>query len=175
MAVKEIKVVDKTNEERQLDENVKLLKNLRFQHIVDINMIRIFIAVWLVATVLAVLPSIRPKYSEVEKRELQAFPKFTFKALVSGDYFDGINLWFSDTFPLRDDFVALNTAITDCFGVNTVQVHGEVQQGDEIPIIQPDAPRPPVESVPTVPTPDPQLPAVEQLGAMLIVDESAYE
>ncbi len=194
MAIKEITVIDKSEEERNLDDNMKLLKNLRSQHIVDINMLRIFIVVWIAASILAILPVFRSNYSEIEKRELKKFPKFSFSALISGDYFDEINLWFSDTFPLRDSFVALNTKITNTFGVNTVQVHGEIQQGDEIPDItsseqtsatdssqtEESAPESTPESLPEPepqpqPEPEPQLPAVEQLGAMLIVDNAAYE
>ena len=33
-------------EERKLDENMKFLRNLRFQHIVDINMVRTFLIVF---------------------------------------------------------------------------------------------------------------------------------
>ncbi len=195
MAIREITVMDKSEEERNLDDNMKLLKNLRTQHIVDINMLRIFIVVWIAAAILAILPVFRPSYSEVEKRDLKKFPKFSFNALVSGDYFDEISLWFSDTFPLRDGFVALNTKITNTFGINTVQVHGEVTQGDEIPDINSSEQtaatdssqtESTTESIPESqpqsqpepqpqPQPEPQLPAVEQLGAMLIVDNAAYE
>lgn len=195
MAIKEITVMDQSEEERKLDDNMKLLKNLRTQNIVDINMVRIFVILWLVASVLAVLPVFRPDYSEVEKRELTKFPKFSFSALASGDYFDDISLWFSDTFPLRDGFVSLNTKITNAFGINAVQVHGTVEQGDEIPDIpssetssesdssQTESVEEPLDSqeeqtssVDAVASePEPQLPAVEQLGAMLIVDNAAYE
>lgn len=193
MAIKELTVIDKSEEEQNLDDNMKLLKNLRLQHIVDINMLRVFIVVWIAASILAVLPVFRESYSEVEKRELKKFPKFSFSSLASGDYFDEISLWFSDTFPLRDGFVSLNTKITNTFGINKVQVHGDIQQGDEIPDITSSeqvsstdtseiesevevvvTPEPEPEPVPE-PEPEPQLPAVEQLGAMLIVDNAAYE
>lgn len=191
MSVKEITVIDQSEEERKLDDNMKLLKNLRTQNIVDINMVRVFVIIWLAASILAVLPVFRPDYSEVEKRELTKFPKFSFSALVSGDYFDGISLWFSDTFPLRDRFVSLNTKITNTFGINTVEVHGNIEQGDEIPDItsseqtsatdssqSESQAETPITSEPEPqpqPEPEPQLPAVEQLGAMLIVDNAAYE
>lgn len=182
MALKEMIDAPTTQEERNLDDNMKLLKSLRMQHIVDINMVRIVITVWLAAAILAMLPVFRPTYSDVEKRDLKTFPKFSFNALVSGDYFDEINLWFSDTFPLRDGFVSLNTKITNAFGINTVQVHGNVEQGDEIPDItsseQTSATDSSAESTPQPepqPEPQPQLPAVEQLGAMLIIDNAAYE
>ena len=200
MAIKEITVMYQSDEERKLDDNMKLLKNLRTQNIVDINMVRIFVIIWLAASVLTVLPVFRPDYSEVEKRELIKFPRFSFSALVSGDYFDNISLWFSDTFPLRDNFVSLNTKITNAFGVNAVQVHGTVEQGDEIPditsseassttdssqtepeeepVVSEDAQTSSVDAA--VSEPEPQVPedtgpAVEQLGAMLIVDNAAYE
>lgn len=190
MEVKEIKVIDQSEEGQRLDDNMKILRNFRLQHIVDINMSRIFVFVWIAAAVLAILPVFRPNYSEVEKRDLKKLPKFSFSALVSGDYFDDINLWFSDTFPLRDGFVSLNTKITNTFGINKVQVHGDVEQGDEIPDVTSSEQSSADETVdsevqiiipesqPTQPEPQPTQPAqpaVEKLGAMLIVDNAAYE
>lgn len=172
-------------EERKLDENMKFLRNLRFQHIVDINMVRTFLIVWLLVAALAILPTFRETHSDVEKRDLKKFPKFSWSALASGDYFDEISLWFSDTFPLRDELVSINANVTNGFGVNNVQVYGEVTKGDEIPDIKPGeqeiiidsseiASEPETPSVPQTP-PEPETPAVEQLGAMLIVENSAYE
>ena len=181
MADKEIVVIDQSDEdESNLDYNMKLLRSLRSQHIVDINMVRIVLTIWIAAAVLAILPAFRESYSEVEKRDLKKFPKASFSAIVSGDYFDEIGLWFSDTFPLRDGFVALNTNITNMFGINTVQVHGEIEEGDDIPdVVEPEEQ---VEDLQdgedaqqNVTEPEPQQPAVEQLGAMLIVDNAAYE
>ena len=132
----------KTNENSEqqndsiiLDDNMKLLRNIRSQHIVDINMVRIVLTLWIAAAILAILPVFRESFSEVEKRELKKFPKFSFNAFLSGDYFDEIGLWFSDTFPLRDGFVSLNTKVNNAFGITAIQVHGDVQQGDEIPDI----------------------------------------
>lgn len=182
-------VTEEIQEEQNIDDNMRLIKNLRLQRIVDINMVRIFIAVWIAAAVLAVLPVFRQSYSEIEKRELKKLPKFSFSALVSGNYFDEIGIWFSDTFPFRDDFVALNTRITNTFGINTVQVHGEVEQSDEIPDITNSEPtqasdesvssdtgaQEVVSSEEVVVIPETPQPAVEQLGAMLIIDNAAYE
>ncbi|MBQ6718698.1 MAG: hypothetical protein IJN22_07390 [Clostridia bacterium] len=199
MALKEITVIDRSEEERSLDDNMKLLKSLRSQHIVDINMSRVVLVVWIAAAILAVLPVFRPSYSEVEKRELTKFPEFSIYTLLSGDYFDDISLWFSDTFPFRDGFVSLNTKLTNAFGINTVQVHGDIQQGDAIPdivssevssssepsqtesVIETDKNTESEVSSEEVVTstiesiPEETGPAVEQLGAMLIVDNAAYE
>lgn len=189
MKLKKNTVVAKNEEERNLDDSMKLLRNLRMQHIVDINMVRIVLAIWIAVSIVANIPAFRETHSDVEKRDLAKFPKFSWSALASGDYFDDIGLWFSDTFPLRDKFVSLNTNVTDKFGFDNVEVHGEIIEGDEIPDITSsqestitDSSQ--VESLPESkpesqpqpqPEPEPQLPAVEQLGAMLIVDNAAYE
>ena len=76
--IKEINVVDESEEDEQLDSNMKLLRNLRFQHIVDINMVRVFFVILFAAAIAAAIPMLRPSYSEIEKRELQKFPKLTF-------------------------------------------------------------------------------------------------
>lgn len=174
MVFKELTVIDQSEEESNLDSNMKVVRNLRLQHIVDINMVRVFVILWLAATILAIPPILRPTHSDVEKRDLATFPKFSFASLVSGDYFEGINLWFSDTFPLRDGLVSLNTRMTNAFGINTVQVHGNVEQGDEIPDIT-SSEQAPVESIPEPPPkPEPQH-VVEKLGGLLIVDNVGYE
>ena len=129
MVVKNITVIDESEDRKDsktLESNMKLLRNLRFWHIVDINMSRLFIALWLAVAVIALIPALRPSYSEVEKRELKKFPEFSFKSLASGDYFDNISLWFSDTFPFRDRLVSLNTKVENAFGINKVQLRGNV-------------------------------------------------
>ena len=57
-------------------------------------------------TALAWLLPLRPTVSEEEKRPLAAFPEFSAQALFSGDYFAGIDTWFSDTFTLREAWLA---------------------------------------------------------------------
>ncbi len=181
MQLKDKYIAIKSEEEQKLDDNMKLLKSFRSQHIVDINMVRVVLIIWIAATVLSILPMFRESYSEIEKRELKKFPQFSWGSFANGDYFNEISLWFSDTFPLRDGFVSLNTKLTNFFGINTVQVHGDVQTGDAIPDISSvqestvtDSSQ--VESSQQAQSESqPQIPAVEQLGAMLIIDNSAYE
>lgn len=50
----------------------------------------------------------RPTQSEVEKRKLAEFPKFSFSSLVSGEFTEGINSFFADTFIGRDKIVTLS-------------------------------------------------------------------
>lgn len=100
-------------------------------------------------TVLGLLLPLRPTESESEKRKLAEFPDFSWEALVSGDYFDGISKWYADTFPLRDMWVEANGRWEDAYGLpqdENMNIHGDVQQGDEIPDV-PDAP-----TLPPLPT-----------------------
>ncbi len=181
MQLKDKYIAIKSEEEQKLDDNMKLLKSFRSQHIVDINMVRVVLIIWIAATVLAILPMFRESYSEIEKRELKKFPQFSWGSFANGDYFNEISLWFSDTFPLRDGFVSLNTKLTNFFGINTVQVHGDVQTGDAIPDISSVQESTVTDSSHVESSQEsqsesqPQIPAVEQLGAMLIIDNSAYE
>ncbi len=181
MQIRDKYVAIKSEEEKNLDDNMKLLKNFRAQHIVDINMVRVVFIIWIAATILAILPVFRESYSQVEKRELKKFPQISWSTLLNGDYFDEIGLWFSDTFPLRDGFVSLNTKLTNAFGLNVIQVHGDIEQGDEIPDSSDLVESETTSSLESEPSSEvsseiqPELPAVEQLGAMLIIDNAAYE
>lgn len=126
---------------------------------------------------------LRPSYSELEKRELAKFPKFSLSALVSGSFFDDINTWFADTFPFREGFLSVNTRIRSLYGLSSATVHGEVAAADDIP----DAPPAPTESAASaadeaalaeeaVPSEEETVDLPTQdLGAVLVVGDAAYE
>lgn len=149
-------------------------------------------------TVLAFIIPLRPSYSETEKRMLAEFPEFTAEAFVSGDYFSDISTWFSDTFPFREALTKFNTEIKNLYGFDTISIHGDVEQGDEIPDTPLD--NPPVEETKPVsePKPQPQAPVTmpdendlntdngdpnaakpdyntQSLGAIIVANDSAYE
>ena len=75
----------------------------------------------------------RPSFSESEKRELAEFPEFSVSSLFSGEYFSDINLWFSDTFPFRDNFVKTSAQIKKLLGAGQNIHHFSENAGDEIP------------------------------------------
>lgn len=200
-------VVEQKDENLIVDENAenkKLLRKLRLHHILDINAVRVFFVCLFAGVIVSLIPMLRPTYSETEKRELTRFPKFTLNSLLTGDFFDGINLWFADTFPFRDELMTFNGYFTDVFGNTKVQVHGVIEESDEIPDIvessqtetttdnasssseqsssdegssansNPSQVTPPPESsVPQIP--EYTGPYVEQLGAVLLIDNAAYE
>ena len=72
----------------------------------------------LVAAIFAVFAIVfdtfpRPRYSELEKRELATFPPFTLDSLWSGDYAEAVGEWFSDSQPFRDEFMAFSMMVED--------------------------------------------------------------
>lgn len=58
----------------------------------------------------------RSKESELEKRELAKFPKFSFETFASGEFTQSLNAYFSDTVPFRDDFMAISSMIRSMTG-----------------------------------------------------------
>ena len=53
----------------------------------------------------------RSTFSELEKRELATFPKFSVQKLASGEFTDSVSVWFSDSEPYRDKLMALSMDI----------------------------------------------------------------
>ncbi len=179
------------NEERQI------LSNMRRLRILNVWYVRVFILILFSFFILSLIIPLRPKFSESEKRELAKFPKFTFSALFSGDYFDGINEWYSDTFPLRETLTDVNTFFTGFYGKSEIKIHGTVEKGDEIPsentsdtestASNSSASEPSSESISsekpvnsdTAETSSvvskEEAPATQTLGALLINGDTAYE
>lgn len=121
---------------------------------------------------------LRPSYSALEKRELAKFPTFSVAALLNGSFFDDINTWFADTFPFREGFLSVNNRLKSHYGIATVEVHGDVEIGDEIP----DIPPTPAEQVDAVQPETSESSDVDvtelptqDLGAVLVAGDAAYE
>ena len=140
-----------------------------------------------VGTVVAFVIPLRPTYSESEKRDLKAFPEFSFSAIASGSYFDDISTWFSDTFPFREQLTKLNTSFKKLSGFDSIAIHGDVDLGDEIPDAPMDVPvtenyepetlAPEVTQEQTTEPADEPKPDIktQSLGAILVAGNSAYE
>lgn len=92
-----------------------------------------FLCVMALLTILSFIIPLRPTQSQMEKRNLAEFPDFTWDALVSGSYFDDITLWFSDTFPGREEWLRLSTSISSLHG------HSEISFTSDINLSQPVA------------------------------------
>ena len=92
-----------------------------------------FFAVMAVLTVVAFIIPLRPTQSYSEKRALAKFPEFSVEALVSGTYFDDINIWFSDTFPGRESWVSFAQGVEEYYGVSDIVIHGDLPVNDSVP------------------------------------------
>ena len=73
-----------------------------------------------------VLP--KPESSEFEGRELADMPTITLQALLSGEYTEQVDAFYSDTFPFRDLFVELAAQYNALKGFNAddVTLHGAI-------------------------------------------------
>lgn len=97
--------------------------------------VAVFFLVLYALTVMGFILPLRPTHSDMEHRDLETFPVFTWETLADGSYFDKINVWFSDTFPMREEWMLLNRSVKDVYGISGMTIHGEVGSGDEIPDI----------------------------------------
>ncbi len=93
---------------------------------INIGVCTVFFAV--VAVGLLILP--RPTVSESEKRNLAAFPKFTWDTYWNGDYTEDISYFFNDTVPFRDTFKSIGAGFRSLFGfsINGAEIKGSVSQ-----------------------------------------------
>ncbi len=154
--------------------DAELYNNMRKIRIANIWAVRIFFIVLFVAAVISFIIPLRPQFSQVENRKLTEFPKFTFSTLFSGEYFVGIDNWYSDTFPAREFFTKLNTDFSTLFGKSDVIVHGNVEKGDKIPEQNGNN----EQETPPAQEEKPQQPQelpTETIGALLINGDTAYE
>lgn len=73
----------------------------------------------LLLTAMGVLFFVLPKkaVSEYEKRELTRFPQYSWEKLKNGKFVDSIDLYYSDNFPFRDDFVAFAFSMKQVRGI----------------------------------------------------------
>ena len=73
-------------------------------------------------TLISFIIPLRPTYSDLEQRNLTKFPTPTLATISNGEFFEGVNTWFADTFPFREQFLKLETGVTGLYGVKTSQV-----------------------------------------------------
>ncbi|MBR2876425.1 MAG: hypothetical protein IKC01_04745, partial [Clostridia bacterium] len=101
---------------KNLKEYKPVIQKTRKKHIAKAA--SFFVTLYL-GTILAFCIPLRPTYSDTEKRSLSEFPDFTAEAFLTGDYFDDISLWFSDTFPFREGMTKASTFLKSLSGFST--------------------------------------------------------
>lgn len=100
--------------------------------------ITVFAAMLTIGAVVCLAMPLRPQYSENEKRKLAQFPQCNIGEFLSGEYFSGLDKWFSDTFPFRDTLIAFNDRVQMLCGIRKNVFDGELAAGDEIPEVDID-------------------------------------
>ena len=90
-----------------------------------------FFAVLAVLTVVSFIIPLRPTVSYIEKRSLAEFPEFSVEALASGDYFDDITTWFSDTFPGRETWLEVASYTKGLHGNSDIMIGEEADKFDD--------------------------------------------
>ena len=78
-----------------------------------------FFTVLFVLGLIALIIPLRPTESMREKRRLAQFPELTISSLFSGDFFDGVSAWYSDTFPGREAWLSVATTLNNFHGITT--------------------------------------------------------
>ena len=108
-----------------------------------------FFAVLAVLTVVSFIIPLRPTVSYIEKRSLAEFPEFSVEALTSGDYFDDITTWFSDTFPGRETWLEVASFTKSFHGNSEIMIGDEEEKFDDPAVGDTE---PPTEEQTEVPT-----------------------
>lgn len=107
----------------------------------------IFGALMIVMSFIGMLFFLRPEVSETENRKLAEFPKFQIKDVLNGDFFVGVDKWYSDTFPGRDLLIGADMFFESLYGVRDEQIIGNVGDTDEIPDVNDDTDKPSIDDI----------------------------
>lgn len=77
---------------------------------------------------------LRPSTSDVEKRELTAFPSLSWTDFWNGTYFSNLSLWYADTYPSRDSLIAMANSMKTKYGIDTgTKMVGGSTKADDVP------------------------------------------
>lgn len=105
-----------------------------------------FFSVLFGLALIALIIPLRPTESMREKRRLAQFPDFSVKTLLNGDFFDGVSTWYSDTFPGREAWLGVASALNDLHGITTNVIdYGQLTGGESVPeiVVTPEIVLPP--------------------------------
>ena len=114
------------------------------------NIFLCFFVLVVVSVLALALP--KPTESEYERRELAKLPEFSIAAYMTKEYNEGVEAFYADTFPFRDELVKIRSLIEDARGMHMddVKIHGAapLPSDDDIPDVNDPTPPPPQSSIP---------------------------
>ena len=142
----------------------------------QLQLIKIFVfsVVLGIFCIVGFITALRPTVSMTEKRELAKFPDFTFAGLWDGSYFKAIDVWYSDTYPLREVMILASQKFQSLYGKRDEQI---IQTEKNSP--PPEKPKQVEEEKPV--EPEEQLPdgTIRNIGEMrgdiYITNNTGYE
>lgn len=129
-----------------------------------------FFVVMAVLTVVSFIIPLRPTVSYIEKRSLAEFPEFSTEALFSGDYFDDITTWFSDTFPGRETWLEVASYTKGFHGNSEIMIGEEADKFDDPAISETEPPIEDPTEAPIVPG-ETEAPTESPTEGTIILDE----
>ena len=84
--------------------------------------------------VVGLLINLRPTRSVLEKRELARFPIPTIREAVSGDWQKKVSNWYVDSYPIRENMIAVQAKSEDFYGIRDRVLYGDTGEvAEEIP------------------------------------------
>lgn len=95
-----------------------------------------FLVILFGGMVLGAIYTLRPKYSEVEKRVLQELPKLELAKMWDGQYFNTLPTWYADTYPFRERLIEADGVFDTLYGIQTEQITGSAVVADDIPEVE---------------------------------------
>ena len=110
---------DKKNPPEKTFEEIQAESKYKQMHLVKIFVFAIVLGTM---SIIGLITSLRPTVSMAEKRELAKFPEFTIEGLWDGSYFKGIDVWYSDTYPLRETMILASQKLQSFYGMRSEQI-----------------------------------------------------
>lgn len=89
---------------------------------VTILKIFLFGTILVTLSLIGLIMFIRPTVSIAEKRELAKFPQADVSSIWDGSFFKGIDIWYSDTYPLREIMIAASQKFQSLYGTRSEQI-----------------------------------------------------
>jgi hypothetical protein len=120
--------IDKNKESQDQDSyNQRKEKRIR-QHVLRTM---VFAAFLLFFGFVGLLISLRPERSVTEKRNLTEFPTLTWDGLWDGSFFSDLELWYSDTYPMREAMINAEAAVEDKYGIREQVIYDASQNQNQ--------------------------------------------
>ncbi|MGN0363874.1 MAG: DHHW family protein [Bilifractor sp.] len=119
-----IHTADRSHLRQKRDIHRYLKKNIRCHRRWQKLFCAVFCVGFGVFGILGLNMDLRPKISLLEKRTLAKFPSVSLSGIWTGDFFDKLSTWYSDTYPTRDAMLTIDSKIESFYGIRKTAIYG---------------------------------------------------